>query len=288
MARSGRRRESSRVGYRCSLPGTARAHRRAARPPRPTPRTTNRRRVRRRARRSTPSQSPARSSIVDDPEVRLCRPGGSHERDASDRSDLKRRGRRPATIARKLAAIAVYHARWTTRRRPPMTSCGRSCAAPAANWAWPSRRRAHSKRSGKTAGSRAQKGSRLSKRDGFPPDLVPSRATPDRGPFCAPLLKSLDEAAFGKCERGDRVTFEQPFAGAGGRFRWFACHLGSLAPGAVARGANEFVRRSGDRCGWERLVTNDGPFIAFSATGSDDLILPGAWFRHPRLQVFSH
>lgn len=94
MARSGRRRESSRVGYRCSLPGTARAHRRAARPPRPTPRTTNRRRVRRRARRSTPSQSPARSSMVDDPEVRLCRPGGSHERDASDRSDLKRRGRR--------------------------------------------------------------------------------------------------------------------------------------------------------------------------------------------------
>jgi hypothetical protein len=43
--------------------------------------------------------------------VRLCRPGGSHERDAcaSDRSDLKRRGRRPVTIARKLAAIAVYH-----------------------------------------------------------------------------------------------------------------------------------------------------------------------------------
>jgi hypothetical protein len=78
-------------------------------PPRPTPRTNHSATS---PYRSTPSQSPAaRSSIVDDPEVRLCRPGGSHERDAcaSDRSDLKRRGRRPATIARKLAAIAVYH-----------------------------------------------------------------------------------------------------------------------------------------------------------------------------------
>ena len=34
---------------------------------------------------------------------------------------------------------------WTTRRRPTTTSCGRSCAAPAGNWAWRSRRRPRSR-----------------------------------------------------------------------------------------------------------------------------------------------
>jgi hypothetical protein len=51
-------------------------------------------------------------------------------------ADLKWRGRRPATIARKLAAIAPYTTdRWTTRPRPTTTSCGPSCVAPAGNWA---------------------------------------------------------------------------------------------------------------------------------------------------------
>ena len=104
----------------------------------------------------------------------------------------------------------------------------------------------------------------------------------------ASLLEALDEAALGKRQCGYRVTFAQPLAGAGGRFRWFTCHRCSLPSRAITRGANELIRRSGDGCRWERLALDDGPFIALSATGSDDLIFPGAWRRHPRLQVFGH
>jgi hypothetical protein len=89
MERSGRASRMSRMGHRCSLPGRVRIG--GSAPP------------------AADAEDYTRDEFGDDPEVRLCRPGGSHERDASDRSDLKRRGRRPATIARKLAAIAVYH-----------------------------------------------------------------------------------------------------------------------------------------------------------------------------------
>jgi hypothetical protein len=55
------------------------------------------------------------------------------------RADLKQRGCRPPTIARKLAAIAFYHRSMDHRsRRPPNTSCW----APPGDWAaWPNPRR---------------------------------------------------------------------------------------------------------------------------------------------------
>ena len=62
-------------------------------------------------------------------------------------ADLKRRGRRPATIARKLPAIAVYHRSVdhpTPTDHDVVRALVRSCAAPAGNSAWRSRRRPRS------------------------------------------------------------------------------------------------------------------------------------------------
>jgi hypothetical protein len=53
-------------------------------------------------------------------------------------ADLARRGRRPATIARKLAAIAVFHRAAGEASPPSMTSCGPWSAACAANSGLPS------------------------------------------------------------------------------------------------------------------------------------------------------